>query len=126
MAVETGEGQLVENFYSFTCPSVEAVVQQVVTNKISQTFITIPATLRLFFHDCFVEVVDMPCSSFYSCDSAHCCKLCHKTSENALFLFFFLQSKDKSFFWFCCSSFNQNNRISKFPSCLIFLSTNRT
>ncbi|XP_039123868.1 peroxidase 51-like [Dioscorea cayenensis subsp. rotundata] len=58
LAVGTGEGQLVENFYSFTCPSVEAIVRQVVTNKISQTFITIPATLRLFFHDCFVEGCD--------------------------------------------------------------------
>lgn len=50
------EGQLVENFYSFTCPNVEFIVQQAVSMKFSQTFVTIPATLRLFFHDCFVEV----------------------------------------------------------------------
>lgn len=49
--------QLVENFYSSTCPNVEAIVTQAVTNKLAQTFTTIPATLRLFFHDCFVEVL---------------------------------------------------------------------
>lgn len=51
------EGQLVENFYGFTCPNVEFIVQQAVSTKFSQTFVTIPATLRLFFHDCFVEVI---------------------------------------------------------------------
>ncbi|XP_068667065.1 peroxidase 51-like [Aristolochia californica] len=52
------EGQLSENFYSFSCPNVEAIVRQAVMNKFSQTFVTIPATLRLFFHDCFVEGCD--------------------------------------------------------------------
>ncbi|KAH0718942.1 hypothetical protein KY290_004344 [Solanum tuberosum] len=52
------EGQLVENFYGFTCPNVEFIVQQAVSIKFSQTFVTIPATLRLFFHDCFVEGCD--------------------------------------------------------------------
>ena len=51
-----GEGQLTENFYNTTCPNVESIVAQVVATKITQTFVTIPATLRLFFHDCFVEV----------------------------------------------------------------------
>lgn len=50
------EGQLAENFYSFTCPNVEFIVKQAVSTKLSQTPITTPATLRLFFHDCFVEV----------------------------------------------------------------------
>ncbi|XP_010249037.1 PREDICTED: peroxidase 55-like [Nelumbo nucifera] len=53
-----GEGQLAENFYAFTCPNVEAIVRQTVSTKFSQTFTTIPATLRLFFHDCFVEGCD--------------------------------------------------------------------
>ena len=56
MAAGSGEGQLVENFYQTTCPNVEAIVRQAVTLKLSQTFTTVPATLRLFFHDCFVEV----------------------------------------------------------------------
>lgn len=53
-----GEGQLTENFYGSTCPNVEALVKQVVSTKFSQTFVTIPATLRLFFHDCFVTGCD--------------------------------------------------------------------
>ncbi|KAI3713284.1 hypothetical protein L1987_71858 [Smallanthus sonchifolius] len=53
-----GNGQLVENFYASTCPMVELVVKQAVDTKVSQTFTTIPATLRLFFHDCFVEGCD--------------------------------------------------------------------
>ncbi|KAJ4830216.1 Peroxidase 55 [Turnera subulata] len=58
MTIGRGEGQLVENFYSFTCPPVEAIVQQAVATKLSQAFPTIPATLRLFFHDCFVTGCD--------------------------------------------------------------------
>ncbi|PON95390.1 Peroxidase [Trema orientale] len=53
-----GEAQLVENFYSATCPNVEAIVQQAVSTKFTQTFVTVPSTLRLFFHDCFVEGCD--------------------------------------------------------------------
>lgn len=54
----TVEAQLVENFYSSSCPNVEFIVQQAVAAKMqsTQTFTPIPATLRLFFHDCFVEV----------------------------------------------------------------------
>ncbi|KAK6928537.1 hem peroxidase, partial [Dillenia turbinata] len=52
------KGQLSENFYSSSCPNVEGIVEQAVSNKFSQTFVTIPATLRLFFHDCFVEGCD--------------------------------------------------------------------
>jgi peroxidase len=56
MDIGRGEGQLVEDFYSFTCPNVEALVKKAVSTKFNQTFTTIPATLRLFFHDCFVTV----------------------------------------------------------------------
>ncbi|KAK9272537.1 hypothetical protein L1049_002910 [Liquidambar formosana] len=58
MMMRRGEGQLIENFYSSSCPNVEAIVQQTVSTKFSQTFTTIPATLRLFFHDCFVTGCD--------------------------------------------------------------------
>ncbi|KAK4483229.1 hypothetical protein RD792_010412 [Penstemon davidsonii] len=58
MLVKKGEGQLSENFYSSSCPNFENIVRQVVVTKISQTFVTIPATVRLFFHDCFVEGCD--------------------------------------------------------------------
>ncbi|XP_059643092.1 peroxidase 55 [Cornus florida] len=58
MVMGRGEGQLFENFYRSSCPNVETIVKQVVSTKVSQTFTTIPATLRLFFHDCFVEGCD--------------------------------------------------------------------
>ncbi|XP_050235321.1 peroxidase 55 isoform X2 [Mercurialis annua] len=58
MMIGRGEGQLVENFYSFSCPNVEAIVKLAVSAKFSQTFTTIPGTLRLFFHDCFVTGCD--------------------------------------------------------------------
>ncbi|EAZ09688.1 hypothetical protein OsI_31971 [Oryza sativa Indica Group] len=41
--------------YRSTCPGVESVVRSVVARKVKETFVTVPATLRLFFHDCFVE-----------------------------------------------------------------------
>ncbi|XP_050270757.1 peroxidase 51-like isoform X4 [Quercus robur] len=58
MIIGRGEGKLVKNFYSSSCPNVESIVQQAVSTKFSQTFTTIPATLRLFFHDCFVQGCD--------------------------------------------------------------------
>ncbi|XP_039140992.1 peroxidase 51-like [Dioscorea cayenensis subsp. rotundata] len=50
--------QLSRNFYSKTCPNVESIVKQAVTAKFQQTFVTVPATLRLFFHDCMVQGCD--------------------------------------------------------------------
>ncbi|GAV64264.1 peroxidase domain-containing protein [Cephalotus follicularis] len=58
MIMRSGEGQLAVNFYNFSCPNVEAIVKQAVSTKFSQTFTTIPGTLRLIFHDCFVEGCD--------------------------------------------------------------------
>ncbi|XP_058093143.1 peroxidase 51-like isoform X2 [Magnolia sinica] len=58
MVLGRGQSQLVEDFYSSSCPNVEAIVRQTVETKVGQTFVTIPATLRLFFHDCFVEGCD--------------------------------------------------------------------
>ncbi|KAE8707453.1 Peroxidase 16 [Hibiscus syriacus] len=49
---------LAPNFYSTTCPNVESIVQSAVRQKFQQTFVTAPATLRLFFHDCFVRGCD--------------------------------------------------------------------
>ncbi|KAA8535676.1 hypothetical protein F0562_030679 [Nyssa sinensis] len=50
--------QLSQDFYKGTCPNVESLVRSAVTQKFQQTFITAPATLRLFFHDCFVRGCD--------------------------------------------------------------------
>ncbi|KAL1335406.1 hypothetical protein HN51_064308 [Arachis hypogaea] len=49
---------LSRNFYSQTCPNVEQLVRSAVANKFQQTFVTAPATLRLFFHDCLVRGCD--------------------------------------------------------------------
>lgn len=59
VVIEVGEAQLSENFYSKTCPQVESIVKQAVVKKYSQTFITAQATLRMFFHDCFVQVIHL-------------------------------------------------------------------
>ncbi|PIN17427.1 Peroxidase [Handroanthus impetiginosus] len=50
--------QLRQNYYAKTCPDVENIVRRVVTAKFKQTFVTVPAVLRLFFHDCFVSGCD--------------------------------------------------------------------
>lgn len=51
--------QLSTNHYAKTCPNVESIVRTAVQNKFKQTFVTVPATLRLFFHDCFVQVINL-------------------------------------------------------------------
>ena len=48
--------QLKQNYYKNTCPNVENIVRNAVRKKFQQTFVTVPATIRLFFHDCFVQV----------------------------------------------------------------------
>ncbi|KAL8211066.1 hypothetical protein R6Q57_005503 [Mikania cordata] len=50
--------QLKQNYYSNICPNVETIVRNAVKAKVQQTFVTIPGTLRLFFHDCFVQGCD--------------------------------------------------------------------
>ncbi|CAI9098467.1 OLC1v1035118C1 [Oldenlandia corymbosa var. corymbosa] len=54
----TTYAQLSANFYFNTCPNVELLVRSAVQAKFQQTFVTAPATLRLFFHDCFVRGCD--------------------------------------------------------------------
>lgn len=55
---QPGAAQLRQNYYAKTCPNVENIVRKVVTKKFKQTFVTVPAVLRLFFHDCFVNGCD--------------------------------------------------------------------
>ncbi|KAK9285183.1 hypothetical protein L1049_024370 [Liquidambar formosana] len=54
----TATAQLRQNYYANTCPNVETIVRNVVRTKFQQTFVTVPATIRLFFHDCFVQGCD--------------------------------------------------------------------
>jgi len=49
---------LKQNYYSKVCPNVENIVKNAVKKKFQQTFVTVPGTLRLFFHDCFVQGCD--------------------------------------------------------------------
>ncbi|MFS7991651.1 putative peroxidase [Helianthus anomalus] len=56
--VASSYAQLGKDFYQNTCPNVESIVKSAVTKKFRQTFVTVPATLRLFFHDCFVRGCD--------------------------------------------------------------------
>ncbi|XP_077234299.1 peroxidase 55-like [Tasmannia lanceolata] len=47
------------NFYGESCPDMEELIKPVMERKIMEgKNITAPATLRLFFHDCFVEGCD--------------------------------------------------------------------
>ncbi|KAL3526865.1 hypothetical protein ACH5RR_011521 [Cinchona calisaya] len=55
---ELATAQLRPNFYANICPDVENIVRKAVTAKFQQTFVTVPGTLRLFFHDCFVQGCD--------------------------------------------------------------------
>ncbi|KAI3441018.1 Peroxidase [Psidium guajava] len=50
--------QLRQNYYAKVCPNVEGIVRNAVRQKFQQTFVTVPGTLRLFFHDCFVQGCD--------------------------------------------------------------------
>jgi peroxidase len=50
------EAQLRRGYYAGVCPNVESIVRGVVAKKLQQTPATVGATVRLFFHDCFVEV----------------------------------------------------------------------
>ena len=56
MALAAGEAKLSPGHYRSTCPRVESIVRSAVARKVRETFVTVPATLRLFFHDCFVQV----------------------------------------------------------------------
>lgn len=55
----TSFAQLRRGYYKNTCPNVESIVHAAVQAKFRQTFTTAPATLRLFFHDCFVQVCEL-------------------------------------------------------------------
>lgn len=58
LTLDLSSAQLRRNFYAGSCPNVEQIVRNAVQKKVQQTFTTIPATLRLYFHDCFVNGCD--------------------------------------------------------------------
>lgn len=48
--------QLSVNYYAKKCPQVESLIGYVTSNMFKEAPASAPATIRLFFHDCFVEV----------------------------------------------------------------------
>ncbi|KAK1321696.1 Peroxidase 19 [Acorus calamus] len=50
--------QLSIDFYSKSCPNLEQLVGSVTSQRFKEAPVTGPATIRLFFHDCFVEGCD--------------------------------------------------------------------
>ncbi|XP_059275292.1 peroxidase 16-like [Lycium ferocissimum] len=50
--------KLHRDFYRNSCPNVESIVRSAVEEKYKQTIVTAAATLRLFFHDCFIQGCD--------------------------------------------------------------------
>ncbi|XP_068664462.1 peroxidase 19 [Aristolochia californica] len=50
--------QLAVDFYSKTCPQLEQLVLSVTSQQLRDSPVSGPATIRLFFHDCFVEGCD--------------------------------------------------------------------
>jgi hypothetical protein len=49
-------GKLSTNYYANICPNLESLVQGAVRGMMGTSPIAAAATLRLFFHDCFVTV----------------------------------------------------------------------
>lgn len=49
-------GQLIHNFYGVTCPSLQTIVRNTMINAIQNERRMGASILRLFFHDCFVNV----------------------------------------------------------------------
>ncbi|WCJ27134.1 Peroxidase superfamily protein [Euphorbia peplus] len=50
--------QLSVNYYARTCPQVEQLIASVTSQQLKESPIAGPATIRLFFHDCFVDGCD--------------------------------------------------------------------
>lgn len=56
-ASSTGNAQhLAVEFYSKTCPQLEQLVSAVTSKQVKDAPVSAPATIRLFFSDCFVDV----------------------------------------------------------------------
>ena len=58
LASATNGAKLSARYYDKTCPNVQNVVREVMAHKVAGEPWLAPAVLRLFFHDCFVNVRD--------------------------------------------------------------------
>jgi len=50
--------QLRQDYYAAVCPDLESIVRDAVSQKVQDQPVAVGATVRLFFHDCFVEGCD--------------------------------------------------------------------
>ncbi|GMI91576.1 hypothetical protein like AT2G34060 [Hibiscus trionum] len=50
--------QISVNYYAKSCPQVEQLVGSITSQQFKEAPVSAPATIRLFFHDCFVEGCD--------------------------------------------------------------------
>jgi peroxidase len=57
LLIGTSSAQLSENFYSKKCPKVFDTVKSVVRSAVAKEPRIGASLLRLFFHDCFVDVI---------------------------------------------------------------------
>lgn len=55
--------QLSVDYYAKTCPQLEQLVGSVTSQQFKEAPVSGPATIRLFFHDCFVQVNLIPFSA---------------------------------------------------------------
>ncbi|KAL6894136.1 hypothetical protein ACP4OV_008234 [Aristida adscensionis] len=53
-----GAAQLRQGYYDAVCPNLESIVRDAVAKKVNDTPVAVGATVRLFFHDCFVSGCD--------------------------------------------------------------------
>jgi hypothetical protein len=56
VSAQLGASDLAPDYYRDTCPNLETIVRGVVKQKMDANIRAIGSTIRLFFHDCFVEV----------------------------------------------------------------------
>ncbi|MBA0658823.1 hypothetical protein Goklo_011001 [Gossypium klotzschianum] len=72
--------QLSVNYYAKSCPQVEQLVGSITSQQFKEIPVSAPATIRLFFHDCFVEVMQIifnylsvltsACMQAHGCDAS--------------------------------------------------------
>jgi hypothetical protein len=84
------KAQLVKGFYAgHGCPRAESIIRSAVTTAIQQNSANAPGLLRIFFHDCIVNVrVQKNCNSSWSMliMNLSFLRLLHPSLEAALYL----------------------------------------
>lgn len=64
--VSTANGdELSAGYYEKTCPNVQHVVRSVMASRVAAQPRMAPAVLRLFFHDCFINVYTHLYTSYF-------------------------------------------------------------